>query len=162
MTKIKTATIAIMTLLLLGSFAITRNIKSDAFGEEIGQAAINPTPLSQNPVTDEEAHLTLILDSPPSSANSGDIITFTGTLSNGAGGISGKTVLIKDNDPYGVDNILGAALTGNNGEFVIIWTAKRTDPRDNTVEVYAMFKDSWYLVAKSSEYVIIITEGAAK
>jgi hypothetical protein len=134
-------------------------MRSNVFGEEIGQVAKNHASISQNPTTDRETHLILVLHTPPSTATSGDTVTFTGTLSNGEGGISGKTVLIKDNDPYGIDNTLGAALTGNDGQFVIEWTAKTTDPRDNTVEVYAMFKDfPQYATAKSLQYVITIIE----
>ncbi len=150
---------AMITLLLLGPFEIAQNMKNDVFGEANEQMATNLASASQTSATAKETHLTLVLDAPPSTATTGDIVTFTGTLSNGDGGISGKTVLIKDSDPFGLDNTLGAALTENDGKFVVKWTAKRTDPRDNTVEVYAMFKDfPQSASAKSLEYVITVTE----
>ncbi|MFQ5970562.1 MAG: hypothetical protein ACE5J2_08740 [Nitrososphaerales archaeon] len=147
MAKIKT-TIATVTLLLLGTFAVTQNIQTDVFAEEIGE---------EKPVTGEETSFTLVLEPTPSTVNSGDIVNFTGRLSSNDSDISGKTVIVKDYDLGGIDNILGSRLTDSKGEFVIPWTAKRTDSRDNTVEVFAEFKDyPDYGVAKSSQYVITV------
>ncbi|MFQ5921066.1 MAG: hypothetical protein ACE5JV_03520, partial [Nitrososphaerales archaeon] len=108
---------------------------------------------------EETTAMTLVLNPPAPSANSGDTITFKGRLSSNGDGMAGKTILIKDDDPHGMDNLLGARLTGSSGEFVIQWTAERTDPRDNTVEVYAEFSDyPDYGSAKSSQYVITVTD----
>jgi len=72
----------------------------------------------------------LVLDSIPSVVNSGDTITFSGTLftQDGKYVISGKTIYIKDDIAFATDTVLGTVVTDNTGKFHATWKAT---PKNN-------------------------------
>jgi tetratricopeptide (TPR) repeat protein len=91
----------------------------------------------------------LTLNGVPSQANTGQLVTFTGSLKNTEGlPVQGATIYIKDEDAGSGDEILTTATTNSNGLFSASWYVKNTDFWDSTIEVYAVYEGS-YEVQKS-------------
>lgn len=100
----------------------------------------------------------LTLDTPTRVVKAGSPITFTGKLveSNTGKPVSGAKIKIMDSD-IGRDDLLASGTTESEGRFSITWTAKKTDPRDNTAEVYAKFEgNDNYQPAKSEQFTVEI------
>ena len=98
------------------------------------------------------------LDAPASNVSNGKDVVFTGKLIEEETGkpIGNRTVRILDED-IGRDDTLASGLTGEDGSFVISWTAKKTDIFDNTAEIYAWFDgDEKYRCTKSRVFVVTV------
>lgn len=87
----------------------------------------------------------ITLDSFPSRANIGDIVTFSGTLDLGAYSSEGAIVYIKDEDPLSGDDLLVTAYVDRNGRFSANWFVTDVDA-DGIADVYAAFEgnDDYY------------------
>ncbi len=72
----------------------------------------------------------ITLDSVVSTANVGQIITFTGKLSDNGKGLAGKTIEIKDEDLADFDDYLVSAITDSNGRFSASWKVHETESAD--------------------------------
>jgi len=83
----------------------------------------------------------MTLDEPPPIAGEGTTITFTGRVFETFTGFSvpGVEVKIFDSDGNGRE-LMASGITDNEGRFSINWTAKRMDPSDDTVEVFAIYE----------------------
>ncbi|MGI0063416.1 MAG: hypothetical protein ACREAL_00890 [Nitrosopumilaceae archaeon] len=79
------------------------------------------------------------LDPFPSSAQVGDMVTFSGTLKLNKGNTEGAVVYIKDEDPFSADDLLATGYVDSSGRFSANWFASYVDP-DNTVDIYAVFE----------------------
>ena len=100
----------------------------------------------------------LILDTPPTSVQTSSPVIFTGRLVEADTGkpIVGTTIKIFDRD-IGRDDLLASGTTESDGRFSIQWTAYRTDPRDNTAEIYAGFEgNDDYQPSKSKQSIVKI------
>jgi 5-hydroxyisourate hydrolase-like protein (transthyretin family) len=100
----------------------------------------------------------LILDTLPRTIPIGLPVTFTGRLVETGTGkpVSGVNIRILDSD-IGGDDLLASGTTENEGRFSITWTARKTDPHDNTAEAYAKFEgNDDYQQSKSKQFVIEI------
>ncbi len=98
------------------------------------------------------------LDVPASNVSNGKDVVFTGKLIEEETGkpIGNRTVRILDED-IGRDDTLASGLTGEDGSFMISWTAKKTDVFDNTAEIYARFDgDEKYRRTKSRVFVVTV------
>lgn len=98
------------------------------------------------------------LDAPASNVSKGKDVVFTGKLIEEETGksIGKRTVRILDED-VGRDDTLASGFTGEDGSFVISWTAKKSDAFDNTVEIYAQFDgDEKYRCTKSRMFVVTV------
>lgn len=87
----------------------------------------------------------ITLDRFPSSANIGDIVTFSGTLNLGMDSPEGAIVYIKDEDPLSGDDLLATAYVNGNGRFSANWFVTDVDA-DSVADVYAVFEgnDKYY------------------
>jgi len=98
------------------------------------------------------------LDAPASNVSNGKDVVFMGKLIEEETGkpIGNRTLRILDED-IGRDDTLASGLTGEDGSFVISWTAKKTDIFDNTAEIYAQFDgDEKYRCTKSRVFVVTV------
>lgn len=98
----------------------------------------------------------IVLETPPKNVKVGTVITLKGKLVEAESGkpIPNMTVKIFDED-IGRDELLAAGKTDENGVFVINWEAKKTDPFDNTVELYAKFEGTDdYRQSKSDVHIV--------
>jgi len=98
----------------------------------------------------------LVLDTPPRSVPIGSTVTFTGRLAEDGTGkpVIGAKVKILDSD-IGGDDLLASGSTDNEGRFNITWIAKKVDPHDNTVEIYARFDgNDDYQRSKSKQFTV--------
>jgi len=114
----------------------TRRVKESNEDNNIGSTTPNKITV--------KARTTLTLD-PPASAVEGQSIIFTGRLVlEGTNiGISGAIIEIYDSD-VDRDDLIAEGITGPDGRFEILWTAKQMDPWDTTIEVYAKYGGSAY------------------
>ena len=109
------------------------------------QSSRNPTTghfvMNILPINDQAVSMTL--DEPPPIAGEGTTITFTGRVFETVTGFSvpGVEVKIFDSDGNGRE-LMASGITDNEGRFSINWTAKRMDPSDDTVEVFAVYEGS--------------------
>ncbi len=100
----------------------------------------------------------LTLDTPPSVVEEGDVVVFTGRLIRADTGepIANALIKIYDSDVE-FDDLMAQGYTDSNGYFSIRWVAKKMDPFDNTVEVYAKFEGSGrYQASQSTKYTITV------
>ena len=83
----------------------------------------------------------LTLDTPPTNAKFGEPITFSGRLVTDSNQpISGKTIVIRDEDTGSGDDFIAKTITDNSGYYSVTVTAKFWDSsRNEAVEVYAIF-----------------------
>jgi hypothetical protein len=98
----------------------------------------------------------LELEKPPTRAQTGSPLTFTGRLVEASTKkpIAKAKIKILDRD-IGGDDLLASGTTDDTGNFVVAWTARKTDPFDNTVEVYAKFEgNEEYEKSESKTFVI--------
>ncbi len=125
--------------------------RSNAIGISVSSPVIRP-PVSVG------THLTLITDS--YEAEEGDFIHLSGRLTDSLGnGLGGTIIYIKDEDSLDFDDQIATAETANDGTFSITWQAERTDPYDNTIELYAVFEGSSnYERSISPEIQVIVIE----
>lgn len=116
------------------------------------------------PMTSKPVGTVLILDPPPTSVTVGSAVVFNGRLSEEAGGtpVPDVTVKVFDSD-VGGDDLLATGTTGMDGRFSMEWTAKKTDLRDNTAEIYAKFEgDDSHRQSKSDQYTIMLKSRKTK
>lgn len=86
--------------------------------------------------------IVLEIDDPPAVVSSGSTITFTGKLLEGERGISEGIIELYESDrSFMMDDFLASGTTGNDGSFSIEWAAKKMDWWDDTVEIYARYKE---------------------
>ncbi len=116
-----------------GSFATVRkvayNVVND-FGYVGSQEFVSP-----------DKSTILYLSSSDYEVTEGTSISFNGRLTDKEGnGISGKHIIIKDDDPANPDDYLVSTSTGKSGEFRVSWKAEDTEFWDNVVDVYATFE----------------------
>lgn len=100
----------------------------------------------------------LTLDAPPSWVPAGSPVIFTGKLVEVDTGkpVTGATIKIFDRD-FGRDDLLASGTTESDGRFSVKCIVKKTDLRDNTVEIYAKFEGSDdYQSSKSKQSVVEI------
>ena len=83
----------------------------------------------------------IVLDSFPSSAKIGDMITFSGKLQFTNKETQGAIVYIKDEDLFNSDDLLATAYVDSSGMFSADWRVTKVD-RDNIVDIYAVFEGS--------------------
>ena len=108
----------------------------------------------------------ITLDPLPSSANIGQVVTFSGTLKLDGYSPQGAAVYIKDEDPFSGDDLLATAYVKSDGRFSANWFADYDDP-DNEVDVYAVFEgnDDFHRLttcgSSCSETVPLAVRGAA-
>ena len=102
---------------------------------------------------------TLILDLPPSEAQKGSIVAFTGKLMSGKQGVGGAKVDVYESDrSFMNDDFMASGTTKSDGTFNIEWEAKEMDWWDNTVEAYAKFEGmASYKPSRSKKNVIKIS-----
>ena len=108
----------------------------------------------------------LTLDQPASSIVEGSSLIFTGRLvkADDGAGIADALIKIYDSD-VGPDDLIISGETDSNGRFRLEWTAKRMDPLDRTVEVYAKFDGTENMEPSKSpqtEYYVITVEPSEK
>ena len=105
---------------------------------EIEDMTIEKT--TETPYVREE--IVLVLDKPPASVSARSKVTFTGKLMEGKKGISSEIVDIYESDrSFMTDDFMASGKTENDGSFRIEWTAKKMDWWDDTVEVYARYRE---------------------
>jgi len=100
----------------------------------------------------------LTLDAPPIRTAVGSSVVFIGELTEEPTGdpVAGATVKIFERD-VGGDDLLASGNTQEDGSFKVEWTAKKTDPIDNTAEVYAKFEGSDnHRKSESKQHVVTI------
>jgi small-conductance mechanosensitive channel len=100
----------------------------------------------------------LFLNAPSDHVIRGSSIVITGNLVEETSGnpVSDMTVKIFDKD-IGGDDQMASGITEKDGRFNIEWIAKKMDPSDNTVEIYAKFEgNDNYLKSESKKYIIIV------
>ena len=100
----------------------------------------------------------LRLDEPPASVTAGSKVSFTGRLIEGKKGVSREIIELYERDrSFMTDDFLATGSTANDGSFSIDWLAKKMDWWDNTVEVYARYKEkgSRRLIPIHSETYVI-------
>ena len=85
------------------------------------------------------AQSTLTLDPIPDWIYAGEAVTFTGTLTSGGSALSGRTVLICEDDPIVPDECLASGTTNHAGRFSIEWIAK-AGIVEIDFDIYAEFK----------------------
>lgn len=73
--------------------------------------------------------------------NSGDVIYLSGKLIDSSGrALQNGSIYIKDEDTGSGDDDIVILQTNSNGEFSYNWYAKKMDPFDRVVELYAVFE----------------------
>ncbi|MCZ6583198.1 MAG: hypothetical protein O6761_08535 [Thaumarchaeota archaeon] len=102
----------------------------------------------------------LKLDRPPYKVTAGEKVTFYGKLTTASGkAISGATIYIKDDDKWGLDDLIAKTVTGSNGKFGVTVIAKDWDRWSVATEIYAEFKGSdYYQKARSNTYDMYVEE----
>jgi uncharacterized protein YegP (UPF0339 family) len=109
----------------------------------------------------EIEEITLTLNQPPTPVAAGSKIKFTGKLLQGRAGVANQTIEIYESDrSFMQDDFIASGETGRDGSYNINWEAEKMDWWDDTVEVYARWKEpgSRRLIPIHSEtYVIKIT-----
>lgn len=105
--------------------------------------------------------IVLELDDPPAVVSSGSKVTFTGKLLEGKRGISEGIIELYESDrSFMMDDFLSSGTTGDDGSFSIEWAAKKMDWWDDTVEIYARYKEKGsrrLIPIHSQKYVIKIS-----
>lgn len=81
----------------------------------------------------------LVLDSFPSRAKIGDIVTFSGTLNLDSHNPEGAVVYIKDEDSFNRDDLLATAWVDRYGKFTANWFVSDVD-FDSVADIYAVFE----------------------
>jgi len=81
----------------------------------------------------------LSLDSFSSTAKVGEVMTFSGTLKLNKGSTEGAVVYIKDEDPFGPDDLLATGYVDRYGRYSASWFVNYVDI-DETVDIYAVFE----------------------
>ena len=81
----------------------------------------------------------ITLNSIPSSARTGDIITFSGTLNLDGVNPNGAVVYIKDEDSFSGDDLLVTGYVNEYGRFSADWRVADVDP-DSIADIYAVFE----------------------
>jgi len=100
----------------------------------------------------------LTLDTAPRSVQMGSSVTFAGRLAEAGTGkpVSGVNIKILDSD-IGGDDLLASGTTESEGRFSVTWIARKTDPHDNTAEIYAKFEgNDDYQQSKSKQFTVEI------
>jgi len=108
--------------------------------------------------TPKPVKTSLVLDTPPKSVPVGSSVAFAGRLVEVDTGkpVTSVAIEILDSD-IGGDDLLASGVTGSEGSFNIEWVAKRTDPQDNTSEIYAKFDgNDNYQRSKSKQFTVEI------
>ena len=102
----------------------------------------------------------LSLDPLPRQATAGEIITFSGKLTDVSGtGLIGGTIYIKDDDKWGPDDLIVKTVTEKNGKFKVSVIVKDWDRWSQDTEIYAVFEGtSSYGSSRSNTYNVYVTE----
>jgi len=79
------------------------------------------------------------IDSFPSMAKVGEVVTFTGTLKLNKGSTEGAVVYIKDEDPLSPDDLLATGYVDRYGRYSASWFVNYVDA-DQTADIYAVFE----------------------
>ena len=140
-----------------GYFSITWTAEQDSLEDELEIYAVfdgdesYSESRSPNQILNIQKHATKItLDSVPSNVNIGDVITFSGVLQLDGRSSEGAIVYIKDEDPFGSDDLLATAIADSKGQFVGWWRVDQVDIDDSPAEIYAVFEgNSIYNKAKT-------------
>jgi hypothetical protein len=104
-------------------------------------ANVRQPPLPQVKPTPTPLQNLIILDPLPATARIGDAVVFSGILSLSGTNPAGATVYIKDEDPFGEDDLMAFGTVNASGRFYISWTVKNMDA-DSIADVYAVFEGS--------------------
>jgi hypothetical protein len=120
--------------------------EGNAYYDDARSAQIDITIFEQQspqPGQQQFESTTITLTASSVSPSEGDIVEFSGTLvAEDGDGVAGATVYIKDEDTGSGDDLIGTITTDVNGHYGFEWSAKRNDPFDNVVEMYAVFERS--------------------
>ncbi len=102
----------------------------------------------------------ITLERPPYKITAGDMITFSGKLTTASGkAISGETIYIKDDDKWGLDDLIATTGTGSNGKFSVTVVAKDWDKWSEATEIYAEFNgNNNYQKSRSGTYEMYVEE----
>jgi len=105
--------------------------------------------------------IVLYLDEPPAIVSASSKVTFIGRLVEGKRGISEAIIELYESDrSFMTDDFLASGSTANDGSFSVDWLAKKMDWWDDTVEVYARYKEKGsrrLIPIHSKTYVIKIS-----
>ena len=124
----------------------------------------NTLPKSNTPIYNlaivSKTSTSITLDQPPSLVTEGETVTFTGQLMRDDGsGISGETVYVYDLDSADKDGInddlMGTAVTDENGYYTISWVAEDIDNDDDMMDTYAYFPGTAELSASYSDTFLV-------
>lgn len=102
--------------------------------------------------------ITLILEKPLTAAMEGSIINLRGKLLEGDLGLANQRIEIYDSDrSFMQDDLIASGDTSKDGSYSIEWKAKKMDWWDDTVEIYARYREpgSRRLIPIHSEKYII-------
>jgi protocatechuate 3,4-dioxygenase beta subunit len=103
------------------------------------------TPQYTPPQTSQNTFKTtsITLEIPYTVVNSGDTVSISGKLIDSSGkGVSNALIYIKDEDTGSGDDDIGTITTDSNGNYNANWSARKMDPFDKVVELYAVFEGS--------------------
>jgi preprotein translocase subunit Sss1 len=111
-------------ILIPNSLVLSQVIQKDRPGMKMG-----PTPTM------------ITLDQPSQKVRAGEIVVFTGRLADTVSGtpLIDSTVKLYDRD-IGKDDLLGEGVTDVEGNYSIVWKAKKIDFLDAAAEVYIKFE----------------------
>jgi len=113
---------------------IDQELKEEQEIEKVEEVCKEPAPGANATV--------LLLDSLPSSLDSGSTLTFRGKLTShdSVEGVGCAEIFICEKDrSFMRDDILVSGATNNDGTFEIDWISSQRDYWDDTVEIYASF-----------------------
>lgn len=151
------------TTLLDGSFSVSWTVKYTSYlykyvsvyAIEIGTGKVS-SPERVTTITEKSIVVcTVSLNKPSSTVEIGQSITFSGQLSCGGIGLSGKTIEIWDT--LGInEKIATATTTTTNGMFSAPWTVKDINyyPNSGKISVYAYYPETGL---KSQEYAVTLS-----
>jgi len=85
----------------------------------------------------------LSLNIPYNLVDSGYALPISGKLTDSSGkGVPNALIYIKDEDSGSGDDDIGTITTDSNGNYNANWSARKMDPFDKVVEIYAVFEGS--------------------
>lgn len=122
---------------------IKSNLEKSAQSSGSQYTAPEYTPPAYTPPQNTFKSTSLSLSISDYVVNSGDTISISGKLTDSSGnGISNALIYIKDEDTGSGDDDIGTITTDSNGNYNANWSAKKMDPFDKVVELYAVFEGS--------------------
>jgi len=132
------------------SYDSVRSYQYDVFVASQPSQASEPikqytAPKVSVPQTSQNAFKTtsITLNIPYTVVDSGDIVPISGRLIDSSGkGVANALIYIKDEDTGSGDDDMGTLTTDSNGYYNANWSARKMDPFDKVVEIYAVFEGS--------------------